>query len=81
VSREALCEALLPEGQMTRVELMAALGLRSEKHVREHYLQVAVLQGLVAMTIPDKPRSRLQRYCLTPAGPTLAEQSRNKNPA
>jgi len=55
-------------GEMSRIELMAALGLKDEKHFREHYQQTAVALGLIAMTIPDKPKSRLQRYRLTPAG-------------
>lgn len=56
------------EGEMRRAELMAALGLKDEKHFREHYQQTAIQQGLVEMTIPDKPRSRLQKYRLTDLG-------------
>ncbi|WP_198361407.1 Fic family protein [Halomonas sp. N3-2A] len=56
------------EGEMGRVDLMAALGLQDEKHFREHYQQNAIQQGLIEMTIPDKPRSRLQKYRLTVLG-------------
>ena len=56
------------EGEMGRVDLMAALGLQDEKHFREHYQQIAIQQGLIEMTIPDKPRSRLQKYRLTVLG-------------
>ena len=54
---------------MSRAGIMAALGLRDEKHFRTQYQQDAVALGLVEMTIPDKPNSRLQRYRLTDAGP------------
>jgi ATP-dependent DNA helicase RecG len=59
------------DGAMSRAALMAALGLRDEKHFRTQYQQAAVALGLVEMTIPDKPNSRLQRYRLTDAGKTL----------
>ncbi len=59
---------LVLKSEMNRAQLMAALGLRDEKHFRQHYQQAAVASGLIEMTVPDKPRSRLQRYRLTPAG-------------
>ena len=49
-------------GNMTRDELMAALGLKDRKSFRERYLQPALEKGLIEMTLPDKPNSRLQRY-------------------
>ena len=55
-------------GTMSRRELQAKLSLADEKHFRESYQQPAVAQGLVEMTIPDKPRSRLQKYRLTERG-------------
>jgi ATP-dependent DNA helicase RecG len=36
------------------------------------YLKPGIQHGLLEMTIPDKPQSRLQKYRLTPAGKTLA---------
>ncbi|BBI53894.1 hypothetical protein HORIV_63150 [Vreelandella olivaria] len=53
---------------MGRAELMAELGLQDEKHFRERYQQIAMKQGLIEMTVPDKPRSRLQKYRLTVLG-------------
>lgn len=47
-------------GEMTRAEMMASLGLKDEKHFREHYQQAAIALGLIEMTIPDKPTSRLR---------------------
>jgi ATP-dependent DNA helicase RecG len=55
-------------GEMSRVELMSALGLKDEKHFRVHYQQTALALGVLEMTVPDKPQSRLQKYRLTPAG-------------
>lgn len=53
------------QGDMARSEIMAALGLRDEKHFREQYQQVGISLGFIEMTIPDKPQSSLQRYRLT----------------
>ena len=59
------------QGTMNRQALMQALGLKDEKHFRQQYQQAAVAQGWMEMTIPEKPRSRLQRYRLTDAGRRL----------
>ena len=53
---------------MSRREIQAKLSLADEKHFRESYQQPAIAQGLLEMTIPDRPRSRLQRYRLTELG-------------
>lgn len=58
----------LMSGEMTREEIQDVLGLKDEKHFREHYQQIAVKLGLVEMTIPDKPRSSKQKYRLTEKG-------------
>ena len=51
-------------GEMTRDELQRALGLKDRKSFRERYLLPALQNGLIEMTIPDKPNSREQRYRL-----------------
>ena len=56
------------EGEMKRSQLQAALGLKHEDHFRGANLVPAVEAGLVEMTIPGKPRSRLQQYRLTEKG-------------
>ena len=55
-------------GEMSREELQAMLGLADRKSFRERYLRPALDAGLIAMTLPSKPNSRLQRYCLTELG-------------
>ena len=59
------------DGEMSRSELMTALGLKDEKHFRTQYQQAAAAMGLIEMTRPDKPNSHLQRYRLTEVGRTL----------
>jgi len=54
------------KGEMTRREIQDKLGLKDEKNFREKYLLPALSMGLIEMTIPDKPNSRLQRYRISP---------------
>ena len=63
---ERLIAAL--QGEMSRVELMDALGLADRRHFARIYLQPALDAGLVEMTLPDRPRSRTQKYRLTAHG-------------
>lgn len=66
------------QGEMGRAELMAVLELKDEKHFRKHYQQAAIGLGPVEMTIPDKPRSPLQKYRLTDSGrQVLAGKDKN----
>lgn len=55
-------------GEMGREALQSALGLSDRKSFRERYLKPALVDGLIEMTIPDKPNSRLQKYRLTDKG-------------
>ena len=50
------------------------MGLQHEEHFRAAYLIPAMRAGLIEMTIPDKPRSREQRYRLTAAGHKYLKQ-------
>ena len=63
---ERLLEVLI--GDMSREDLQTALGLQDRKSFRERYLKPAVAEGLIEMTLPGKPNSRLQKYRLTDQG-------------
>ena len=62
------------QGEMTRAEIQKKLGLADEKHFREKYQQPGLKLGVIEMTVPDKPRSPLQKYRLTSAGKRLASR-------
>lgn len=46
----------------SRQEMMDFLGLNDRKHFTEHYLKPLVETQKLEMTIPDKPKSKNQRY-------------------
>lgn len=47
---------------MTATEIMEKLGIKSKETLRGQYLDLAIKQGLVSLTIPDKPTSKNQMY-------------------
>ena len=55
-------------GERTRAEILQRLGLGDRTQLAKEYLRPAIAEGLVEMTIPDKPRSSKQRYRLTGKG-------------
>jgi ATP-dependent DNA helicase RecG len=59
------------KGDHSRKELQEILRLKNAEHFRKAYLLPAINAGLVEMTLPDKPKSRLQRYRLTENGRAL----------
>lgn len=60
----------------SRANLQKAAGLRNREHFRKSYLEPLVAADWLAMTIPDKPRSRMQRYRTTPTGRRAMEEHR-----
>ena len=67
-------------GEMNREALQTALSLQDRKSFRERYIRPALADGLIEMTIPDKPNSRLQKYRLTDKGcQWLAEQRKDSD--
>jgi hypothetical protein len=61
-----LLEAL--KGEMSRAQLLNAVGLKDRKSFRERYIALALTAGLIEMMLPEKPNSPLQRYRLTDNG-------------
>ena len=53
------------KNETSRDELQTALGLQDRKSFTARYLKPALNAGLIEMTIPEKPNSRLQKYRLT----------------
>lgn len=62
-------------GEMTRDEIQNALGLKDRKSFRTRYLLPALVEGLIEMTIPEKPNSSLQKYRLTEKGRSRSNQN------
>ena len=62
---------LIIRGEMTRQELQDSLNLSDRMNFFNSYLQPAIESGVIEMTIPDKPKSRNQRYRLTDSGEEL----------
>lgn len=61
-------------GEHSRKELQGLLGLKNAEHFRKAYLLPAINDGLVEMTLPGKPKSRLQKYRLTETGKSLQKR-------
>lgn len=47
---------------MTANEIMDKLGIKSKETLRATYLDPAIKEGVIALTIPDKPTSKNQMY-------------------
>ena len=66
------------KGEMTVLEMMAALRLGGRRNFLVRYLTPAIDAGLVEMTQPDSRRSPTQRYRLTAKGlAALADYAAN----
>lgn len=68
LSVEVLLRILVETGEMGNAAIRNKLGLKDRAHVRERYLNPAIAEGFIELTIPDKPNSRLQKYRLTKKG-------------
>ena len=62
-----LLEALV-SGALSSAELTAVLGLKSKTGTFKRSIRELVERELIEYTIPDKPKSRLQKYRLTTKG-------------
>ncbi|PKG37650.1 hypothetical protein CXF74_17695 [Psychromonas sp. Urea-02u-13] len=72
------CESKLHNtGQFKREVLQALIGLKDKKSFSLRYLKPALNAGLIEMTIPDKPTSRLQQYRVTALGQQSCKESGN----
>ncbi|MEA3446821.1 MAG: ATP-binding protein [Bacteroidota bacterium] len=67
------------EGQHKRQELQKKLGLSDRKYFKIAYLQPAIDNGYIELTIPDKPKSSKQAYRLTKKGRDALRSIKNKS--
>ncbi len=75
VTPEVKIVTVLLHKELSRKDLQSTLSLRDADYFRETYLNPALEQKLIEMTIPDKPQSSKQRYRLTAKGRKLATAS------
>jgi predicted HTH transcriptional regulator len=60
-------------GEHTRQDLQDKLNLANRENFRKNYLQPALDNGLIELTIPEKPNSSKQKYRLTEKGHIMKE--------
>ena len=53
---------VLGDEELSATQIMERLGLSHKPTFRKNYLNPALAQGVIEMTIPDKPNSRNQKY-------------------
>jgi Fic family protein len=58
----------LKGGSLSRKEIFAALGMSGDTRAFKRNIEPLIEDGLIEMTVPDKPNSRLQKYKLTAKG-------------
>jgi len=68
--RDAQLAALkaLENNNLSRKEIFAAIGMNGDSRAFKRHIEPLLTKGLVEMTVPDKPNSRLQKYRLTSKG-------------
>ena len=57
-----LLSIMEPDTPLSANEIMARLGIKSKETLRNSYLNPAFDNGLIKMTLPDKPNSKNQKY-------------------
>lgn len=57
-----------------REELMILLNRSGRRNFMEKYTNPAIALGVIAMTLPDKPQSKEQRYYLTDRGLAMLDE-------
>jgi hypothetical protein len=61
-------------------EIQVLIGVKHRETFQDNYLKPIMAKGWLAMTIPDKPQSRLQRYQTTEEGKKWLLGATNRNP-
>ena len=63
---------------MSRTQLMEILELKNRSHFSISYLEPELKEELIEMTLPEKSKSKNQKYRLTPKGLVLKENLEGK---
>jgi predicted transcriptional regulator len=58
----------LENKSLSRREIFAAIGMNGDSRSYRRNIEPLLTGGLIEMTVPDKPNSRLQKYRLTDSG-------------
>lgn len=67
IGRES-CMKLLEEGDLGRKEIASEFNISPRAGFIKRFLAELTEDGLIELTIPEKPNSRLQKYRLTEKG-------------
>ncbi len=70
---------LVLSGELSRTDIMERLCLSDRMHFVSSYLEPSLSIGLIERTIPEKPKSKNQKYRLTITGKRLKEKFKRKN--
>lgn len=60
-------------GPQKSSELQKLVGMKHRETFQRNYLDPLLAKGWIARTIPEKPKSRMQRYVTTAAGKQLVD--------
>ena len=58
---------------LSRKDIFSFIGKSGDSRAFKRYIQPLIMKGLIEMTIPDKPNSKLQKYRLTSKGNKLVK--------
>ncbi len=73
--REQVIKLILAlDEELSRLEIMNKLKLTNRAYFVSDFIQPAINEGLIEMTLPDKPQSKQQKYRLTAKGKALKEK-------
>ena len=64
----------LENKSFSRKEIFAAIGMNGDSRSYQRNIEPLLAGGLIEMTIPDKPNSRLQKYRLTDSGKSAMKE-------
>ncbi len=59
---------MLKNKALSRKEIFAAIGMNGDSRSFKRNIEPLIEMGLIEMTVPDKPNSRMQKYQLTETG-------------